>query len=84
MEELKKTIDSDIKYPTRLLVYTDCAGGDQKNKYFLNHLSMFRSNNPWSRAFRRKYQLPIIYFQKPADHNKWSSTQRAGCGKGLT
>ena len=56
-----------------LYVYSDCAPGDQKNKYFLYHLSEHeRNDGQW---------LPCRYFNRPGNHNKFSFDSEAGLWK---
>ena len=56
-----------------LYIYSDCAPGDQKNKYFLCHLSELETKDgEW---------LLCRYFNRPGNHNKFVFDSEAGLWK---
>ena len=56
-----------------LYVYSDCAAGVQKNKYFLYHLSELQTQDgKW---------LPCCYLNRPGNHTKFSFDSATGLWK---
>ena len=71
--ELQKDMSSDHIIIKNLYVYTDCAPGDQKNRFMLSHLSqVLNKHNEW---------VPVRYFQRPAGHNKFDFDSEGGLWK---
>ena len=63
LQELEKEMMKDKVQLKNLYPYSDCAPGDQKNKFFLYHISeMATLSGKW---------LPVRYFQRPGNHNKF-------------
>ena len=86
MEMVKTNLDKEGVKPVNMYVYTDCCPGDQKIRFFLTHFSCFHENNPWSREVKQtylasRYNIPIQFFQKPGNHNKWDFDSDAGLWK---
>ena len=70
LAELEAEMLKDNVQLKNLYVYSDCAAGDQKNKYFLCHLSELKTlDGKW---------LPCRYFNRPGNHNKFTFDSAAG------
>ena len=70
MEELEKRMEEDGVKLKNLHVYSDCAPGDQKNRFFVYHLSeLLNKHKEW---------IPVRYFQRPGNHNKWDFDSAGG------
>ena len=73
LEELESEMLKDNVQLKNLYVYSDCAAGDQKNKYFLYHLTELEIQyGEWLRC---------RYFNRPGNHNKFSFDSAAGLWK---
>ena len=59
-----------------LIVYSDNAGGDQKNRFMMDFFSCFSIHE---KGIPRR--VTIRYFQRPADHNKWLFDSEGGLFK---
>ena len=71
--ELQKDMSSDNVTLDNLYVYTDCAPGDQKNRFMFAHMSeVLNTYNKW---------VPIRYFQRPSGHNKFVFDSEGGLWK---
>ena len=71
--ELQNIMLSDGIELKNLYLYSDCAVGDQKNKYFVCHISeLLNVNSQW---------IPVRYFQRPANHNKFDFDSEGGLFK---
>ena len=67
MKKLNDVLISDDVDPKSLIVYSDNAGCDQKNRFMMDFFTTF--------------PIPIRYFQRPADHNKWLFDSEGGLFK---
>ena len=67
MEKLKHVLDKRKVAIKSLIVYSDNAGCDKKNRFMMD--------------FFTTYGIPIRYFQRPADHNKWIFDSEGGLFK---
>ena len=73
LEVLQREMANDQVQLNNLYLYSDCAAGDQKNKFFVCHISeMATINGKW---------LPVRYFQRPANHNKFDFDSEGGLFK---
>ena len=63
LQELELEMRKDNVQLKNIYLYSDCSPGDQKNRFFLYHISeMVTLQNDW---------LPVRYFQRPGNHNKF-------------
>ena len=73
LQELEHDMAADEVQLRNLYLYSDCAAGDQKNKYFICHISeLVTTKGDW---------IPVRYFQRPANHNKFDFDSEGGLFK---
>ena len=75
LAELEDVMEKDGIEITGLYIYSDCSPADQKNKFFIHHLTeLLSSKAPFN-------WIPFRYFQRPGYHNKFDFDSEGGLFK---